>query len=312
MSGKRLKAGWGFSSVRARRRVLAVSSALLACALVCFAFAVSGVFERVFVVKTEAMLAPLLGESGADGTLVLSSEPAAGEAASDSAESIAEGDVSASGSLSFFSAISLPDMQDVVARQQAAKQDASSKPSDTGSGGDGGSGGSGTPSDGGSPDDAGTSDGGVSQPADPGVSEAQEQAYLQALRANYDALGGYYQRVVAGWQEFLQVAPVSTEAQRDQGFSSSSDLSYEAAVAHSAISDLQVPPASRYYGSYQTVLQLNHDIDSAAALLRQAWGRCLLNPDDPNDWMTPFNANSANGKITFISDFEARYPGARP
>ena len=228
-------------------------------------------------------------------------EASASEGESDAA-------ASSSVSVSLFSQFRLPDKQEIAGKKDSAAQE-SATGGQSGGASDAGSGGGGAASDSGSgPSGNGSADSGQSQP---GLSESQEQAYLQSLRSNYDLLGGYYQRVVAGWQELFQIAPTVTKAQRDQYFSAADSLFYETSVTHSAISDLQVPENSRYHASYLEILQLNHDIDSAAALLRQSWGRCC-DPNYPDDWMTPYNANSVNGQITFLADFEARYPGARP
>lgn len=298
------------SSRSARDRVAIGSFSLLAVCLVCFALVSAGVFQRAFVIEVDEAIAPLFGFDDADGLAVAQggSSPSADavEASASEGESDAAASSSVSGSL--FSQFRLPDKQEIADKKESAAQE-SATGGQTGGASGAGSGGEGAASESGSgPSGGGSADSGQSQP---GLSESQEQAYLQSLRSNYDLLGGYYQRVVTGWQELFQIAPTVTKAQRDQYFSAADSLFYETSVTHSAISDLQVPENSRYHASYLEILQLNHDIDSAAALLRQSWGRCC-DPNYPDDWMTPFNANSVNGQITFLADFEARYPGARP
>ena len=299
------------SSRSARDRVAIGSFSLLAVCLVCFALVSAGVFQRAFVIEVDEAIAPLFGFDDADGLAAAQggSSPSAHAEEASASEGVSDAAASSSVSVSLFSQFRLPDKQDIADKKESIAHE-SATGGQTGGGASGaGSGGGGAASDSGSgPSGNGSADSGQSQP---GLSESQEQAYLQSLRGNYDLLGGYYQRVVAGWQELFQIAPTVTKAQRDQYFSAADSLFYETSVTHSAISDLQVPENSRYHASYLEILQLNHDIDSAAALLRQSWGRCC-DPNYPDDWMTPFNANSVNGQITFLADFEARYPGARP
>lgn len=293
-----------------RDRVAIGSFSLLGVCLVCFALVSAGVFQRAFVIEVDDAIAPLFGVNGVDGIATAQGESSSsddgGEASASEGGSVAAGASSASASL--FSQFKLPDKQEIADKKESAAQGSASggqtgDASGSVSGGGGEASGSGSGTTG-----SGSAD---SEQSQPGFSESQEQAYLQSLRSNYDLLGGYYQRVVAGWQELFQVAPTVTKAQRDQYYTAANSLFYETSVTHNAISDLHVPENSRYHASYQEILQLNHDIDSAAALLRQSWGRCC-DPNHPDDWMTPFNANSVNGQITFLSDFEARYPGARP
>lgn len=299
------------SSRSARDRVAIGSFSLLAVCLVCFALVSAGVFQRAFVIEVDEAIAPLFGFDDADGLAAAQGGSSSSAHAPEASASEGESDAAASSSVSvsLFSQFSLPGKQEIADKKESAVQE-SATGGQTGGGASGaGSGGGGAASGSGSgPSGGGSADSGQSQP---GLSESQEQAYLQSLRSNYDLLGGYYQRVVAGWQELFQIAPTVTKAQRDQYFSAADSLFYETSVTHSAISDLQVPENSRYHASYLEILQLNHDVDSAAALLRQSWGRCC-DPNYPDDWMTPFNANSVNGQITFLADFEARYPGARP
>lgn len=303
------------SSRSVRDRVAIGSFTLLGVCLVCFALVSAGVFQRAFVIEVDDAIAPLFGVSGVEGIATAQGGSAASE---DGGEAFAsEGGSDAAGassvSPSLFSQFKLPDKQEIADKKDSAAQGSASG-GQTGSSGSGSaSGGGGSSAGSGSSGSSGSSGGGSadSGQSQPGLSESQEQAYLQSLRSNYDLLGGYYQRVVAGWQELFQVAPTVTRAQRDQYFSAANSLFYETSVTHNAIADLQVPENSRYHADYVEILQLNHDIDCAAALLRQSWGRCC-DPNYPDDWMTPFNANSVNGQITFLSDFEARYPGARP
>lgn len=293
-----------------RDRVAIGSFSLFAVCLVCFALVSAGVFQRAFVIEVDEAIAPLFGFDDADGIAATQggSSPSAHAAETSASEGDSDAAASSSVSVSLFSQFRLPDKQEIADKKESAAQESAIDGQPGGASG-AGSGGGGAASDSGSGSSGnGSADSGQSQP---GLSESQEQAYLQSLRSNYDLLGGYYQRVVAGWQELFQIASTVTKAQRDQYFSAANSLFYETSVTHSAISDLQVPENSRYHASYLEILQLNHDIDSAAALLRQSWGRCC-DPNYPDDWMTPFNANSVNGQITFLADFEARYPGARP
>lgn len=299
------------SSRSARDRVAIGSFSLLAVCLVCFALVSAGVFQRAFVIEVDEAIAPLFGFDDADGLAAAQGGSSSSAHAEEASASEGESDAAASSSVSvsLFSQFSLPGKQEIADKKESAVQESATGGQTGGGASVAGSGGGGAASGSGSgPSGGGSADSGQSQP---GLSESQEQAYLQSLRSNYDLLGGYYQRVVAGWQELFQIAPTVTKAQRDQYFSAADSLFYETSVTHSAISDLQVPENSRYHASYLEILQLNHDVDSAAALLRQSWGRCC-DPNYPDDWMTPFNANSVNGQITFLADFEARYPGARP
>lgn len=298
------------SSRSARDRVAIGSFSLFVVCLVCFALVSAGVFQRAFVIEVDEAIAPLFGFDDADGLAAAQggSSPSADAVEASASEGESDAAASSSVSVSLFSQFRLPGKQEIADKKESAAQE-SATGGQTGGASGAGSGGGGAASDSGSGSSGSGSDDSVQ--SQPGLSESQEQAYLQSLRSNYDLLGGYYQRVVAGWQELFQIAPTVTTAQRDQYFSAANSLFYETSVTHSAISDLQVPENSRYHASYLEILQLNHDVDSAAALLRQSWGRCC-DPNYPDDWMTPFNANSVNGQITFLADFEARYPGARP
>lgn len=320
MDGGRFRTFDKASSHRLRCCIAIASFCLVALSIIGFACAGFGVFQRAFVIQVDSAIASTLGLGSTQsiaGAHAASTDEGSSDEGSDAADQA--GDAAPNAYSSLFSQLKLPDSQTISDKIDSAKEDADEGNADKGqndtSGEASNGGGSGSDADDGSSDDGASESpdggGGDTAPADPGVPEAQEQAYLQALRTNYDTLGGYYQRVVTGWQELFQVAPSATEAQGKQYYSSSAGLFYETSVTYSAFSDLQVPDNSRYYSSYQELLQLNHDIDSAAALLRQSWGR-WGNDDCPDDWKTPFNLNSVNGKITFIADFEARYPGARP
>lgn len=280
--------------------VLAGASGI-AVALCCVAFAVSciGVGQRALFLDVDTGLEGLFGmevegPSVAGGTAGASpsSEPSSDQGATQAAPTAS----------SLFAALRIPAASEIASAAESASGDPSPDASP-------GAGGGGTDAGGGAPPS-----GPVPEPEEQpsGISEEQEQAWLSQLRANYDTLGGYYSRTSSGWQEFLQIAGTCDEATREQRASVAAQLFYETSVTHNAITELQVPEQSRYYADYQTLLQLNYDIDSAAALLRQAWFRYCLSPDDREDWMTPYNVNSVNGKITFLADFESLYPGARP
>lgn len=321
MDGGRFRTFGKASSHRLRCRIAIASFCLVVLSIIGFACAGFGVFQRAFVIQVDSAIAGTLGLGSTQsiaGAQAASTDESSSDEDSDAADQA--GDAALSASSSFFSQLKLPDSQTISDKIDSAKEDSEKANADKGqnntSGDASNGGGSGSDADDGSSGDGASEspDGGGNDtaPADPGVPEAQEQAYLQALRSNYDTLGGYYQRAVAGWQDFLQVAPTSTEDVRNQRWNTANALAYDAAVTHGNFTSLQVPENSKYYASYRTLLQLNHDIDSAAALLNQAWARCCFNFENPDDWMTPYYANSVNGKITFIADFEARYPGARP
>lgn len=321
MDGGRFRTFGKASSHRMRCRIAIASFCLVALSIIGFACAGFGVFQRAFVIQVDSAIASTLGLGSTQsiaGAQVASTDEESSDEGSDTADQA--GDAALSASSSLFSQLKLPDSQTISDKIDSAKEDADEGNADKGqndaSGEASNGGGSGFDADDGSSGDGASESpnggGNDTAPGDPGVPEAQEQAYLQALRTNYDTLGGYYQRAVAGWQDFLQVAPTSTEDVRNQRWNTANALAYDAAVTHGNFTSLQVPENSKHYASYQTLLQLNHDIDSAAALLNQAWARCCFNFENPDDWMTPYYANSVNGQITFIADFEARYPGARP
>lgn len=321
MDGGRFRTFGKASSHRMRGRIAIASFCLVALSIVGFACAGFGVFQRAFVIQVDSAIASTLGLGSTQSIAevqVASTDESSSDEGSDTADQASDAASNAFSSL--FSQLKLPDSQTISDKINSAKEDSekgnADKEQNDASGEASNGGGSASDADDGSSGDGASEspDGGGNDmaPADPGVPEAQEQAYLQALRNNYDTLGGYYQRAVAGWQDFLQVAPTSTEDVRNQRWNTANTLAYDAAVTHGNFTSLQVPENSKYYASYQTLLQLNHDIDSAAALLNQAWARCCFNFENPDDWMTPYYANSVNGKITFIADFEARYPGACP
>ena len=322
MDGGRFRTFGKTSSRRMRGRIAIASLCLVALSVIGFACAGFGVFQRAFVIQVDSAIADSLGFSGSQGVAGAQIESTDGDSSDEDSDAAdqAGGATGGVASSSFFSQLKLPDSQTISDKIDSAKGDAGkgdadqeqNGDSDATSDGDGSSSNTGDGSSDNDPSDSPDGNDADSEPSAPSVPESQEQAYLQALRSNYDTLGGYYQRAVAGWQDFLQVAPTSTEDVRNQRWNTANALAYDAAVTHGNFTSLQVPEYSRYYANYQTLLQLNHDIDSAAALLNQAWARCCFNFENPDDWMTPYYANSVNGQITFIADFEARYPGARP
>ena len=236
-------------------------------------------------------------KEGLDGGDASSGSPA------DAASSGADGQSGSGGSASFPSVTS-PDV------------DAGS--SDGGQSGNGSSGSSGSSGSGSATSDSGSSSssGDVAQNSTPsGPSESEEQAALQFLRSMYDGLASHQQRISEDYANFPSLGLTPSHDERYGYFTEAVNSRDQVDVALVQMEDYRLPSGSRYATSYQNIKQLYSDLSSAASILARAWSiNCAY--DDPSAyvdaWMSPIYDYSSGGKLTFFSDYESRYPGARP
>lgn len=148
-----------------------------------------------------------------------------------------------------------------------------------------------------------------------GQSEAEEQAWLSYLRQQYDALPAYQQQVSQAYASFPSLALEPSSDVRFGYMSGAIAVRDRVDVALSGMEENRVPDDSRYFNDYLNVKKLYEDLSSAAAILARAWA-VNTQFDDPaayrDAWMSPIEENSSGGKVTYLADYEARYPGARP
>ena len=184
------------------------------------------------------------------------------------------------------------------------------EPQDNSESGDGGSQNPVPPSDGGS-------DGGNSQPPVPPGPDADEDASFR------DVLVGYYNNLAPHAQTvsnlYAQFNSNCLSADSDLRMSCFSEVNTEfnALMALGIeVQNLAVPNGSAYAQKYEGINTLYSDLTSATAVLRRAWiiNVSMENPSEHQaDFMAPILENTGpDGKIIPLSDFEQRYPGARP
>lgn len=184
------------------------------------------------------------------------------------------------------------------------------EPQDNSESGDGGSQNPVPPSDGGS-------DGGNPQPPVPPGPDADEDASFR------DVLVGYYNNLAPHAQTvsnlYAQFNSNCLSADSDLRMSCFSEVNTEfnALMALGIeVQNLAVPNGSAYAQKYEGINTLYSDLTSATAVLRRAWiiNVSMENPSEHQaDFMAPILENTGpDGKIIPLSDFEQRYPGARP
>lgn len=246
-------------------------------------------------------------ESPAEGGTAPSDEPGVAGIEGDSA---AEGVATGSGALSLFP--SVDSLKSTVAVAEQAAHGSAGQAS--GSGGQlsasSGAGSSAGSAGGGSSSNATEAGGGSS-----GLTEVQEQEFLAFLRQRYDALAPLQQRLMQAYAELPTLGLEPSSDTRLGYCNNAISLRDSIDVAFQQMEIGDYAQSSRYYQAYQNIYQLYFDLSSAGALLARAW---LTNTmfDDPaanvDAWMSPIYENSSGGKVTFLADYEARYPGARP
>lgn len=176
--------------------------------------------------------------------------------------------------------------------------------------GDGGSQNPVPPSDGGS-------DGGNSQPpVQPGPDADEEASFRATLVGYYNNLAPHAQTVS---NLFAQFNSNCLSADSDLRMSCFSEVNAEFNALMAAgieVQNLAVPNGSAYAQKYEDISTLYYDLTSATAALRRAWiiNVSLENPSEHQaDFMAPIlEKTGPDGKIIPLSDFEQRYPGARP
>lgn len=255
----------------------------------------------------QAVVAPLFDGSagaaadGAETTADADGEPAANDASSE-AESGTDAAAGAAGSSG--GAVSFPvfDFSPIGALADGGTQSQGGG-APAGSSGDGGGA------------NGGSVEGAPSEEAPAGPSEAEEQAWLSYLRQQYDALPAYQQQVSQAYASFPSLALEPSSDARLGYMNSAIAVRDRVDVALMGMENNRVPDDSRYFNDYLNVKKLYEDLSSAAAILARAWS-VNTQFDDPaanqGVWMSPIEENSAGGKVTYLADYEARYPGARP
>ncbi|MEE0844914.1 MAG: hypothetical protein U0L71_01825 [Eggerthellaceae bacterium] len=284
---------------------------LLVVLLALFAFGFAGVVQRALLLHVDPMVAPALAKVF---SVASSEEQPAVSGFDDGQSAVAElggeGDDVSNERLTTFTQI-ITGLPVAVEEAVQSHEGVSGGSGGEASGSDDAQGGSAEEDDGAS--DNVSDEGSIEQqPSMPAISDAQEAQYLAAVQSYYDKLPGYYSDIDTGWNNFVADAHDSTEDSRVRNLDYYSDVAYRVAVDQVALTDVQVPSESRHHDSFEGVLELYGYLGNASALLRQAWARCCWNFSDESDWMTPYNTYSSGGRITFLTDYEARYAQLRP
>lgn len=176
--------------------------------------------------------------------------------------------------------------------------------------GDGGSQNPVPPSDGGS-------DGGNSQPpVQPGPDADEEASFRATLVGYYNNLAPHAQTVSNLFAQFNSNC-LSADSDLRMGCFSEVNAEFNALMAAGIeVQNLAVPNGSAYAQKYEGINTLYSDLTSATAVLRRAWiiNVSMENPSEHQaDFMAPIlEKTGPDGKIIPLSDFEQRYPGARP
>lgn len=184
------------------------------------------------------------------------------------------------------------------------------EPQDNSESGDGGSQNPVPPSDGGS-------DGGNSQlPVQPGPDADEDASFRDVLVGYYNNLAPHAQTVSNLYAQFNSNC-LSTDSDLRMSCFSEVNTEFNALMALGIeVQNLAVPNGSAYAQKYEGINTLYSDLTSATAVLRRAWiiNVSMENPSEhQTDFMAPILENTGpDGKIIPLSDFEQRYPGARP
>ena len=184
------------------------------------------------------------------------------------------------------------------------------EPQDNSESADGGSQNPVPPSDGGS-------DGGNSQlPVQPGPDADEDASFRDVLVGYYNNLAPHAQTVSNLYAQFNSNC-LSTDSDLRMSCFSEVNTEFNALMALGIeVQNLAVPNGSAYAQKYEGINTLYSDLTSATAVLRRAWiiNVSMENPSEhQTDFMAPILENTGpDGKIIPLSDFEQRYPGARP
>lgn len=184
------------------------------------------------------------------------------------------------------------------------------EPQDNSESGDGGSQNPVPPSDGGS-------DGGNSQlPVPPGPDADEDASFRDVLVGYYNNLAPHAQTVSNLYAQFNSNC-LSADSDLRMSCFSEVNTEFNALMALGIeVQNLAVPNGSAYAQKYEGINTLYSDLTSATAVLRRAWiiNVSMENPSEHQaDFMAPILENTGpDGKIIPLSDFEQRYPGARP
>ena len=163
----------------------------------------------------------------------------------------------------------------------------------------------------------GESGGGNSQPpVQPGPDADEEASFRAALIGYYDNLAPHAQTVSNLYAQFNSNC-LSVDSDLRMGCFSEVNAEFNALTAAGIeVQNLAVPNGSAYAQKYEDISILYYDLTSATAALRRAWiiNVVMENPSEyQEDFMAPIlEKTGPDGKIIPLSDFEQRYPGARP
>lgn len=184
------------------------------------------------------------------------------------------------------------------------------EPQDNSESGDGDSQNPVPPSDGGS-------DGGNSQPpVQPGPDADEDASFRDVLVGYYNNLAPHAQTVSNLYAQFNSNC-LSADSDLRMSCLSEVNTEFNALMASGTeVQNLAVPNGSAYAQKYEDIRMLYYDLISATAALRRAWiiNVSMENPSGHQaDFMAPIlEKTGPDGKIIPLSDFEQRYPGARP
>lgn len=150
----------------------------------------------------------------------------------------------------------------------------------------------------------------------PGPDADEEASFRAALIGYYDNLAPHAQTVSNLYAQFNSNC-LSVDSDLRMGCFSEVNAEFNALTAAGIeVQNLAVPNGSAYAQKYEDISILYYDLTSATAALRRAWiiNVVMENPSEyQEDFMAPIlEKTGPDGKIIPLSDFEQRYPGARP
>ena len=184
-------------------------------------------------------------------------------------------------------------------------------------GGSEGGSGSQTPSDPVSPGSPGGDISGppsVTEPDAPGISVEEEAAIHARLVAAYADLGSLAQKVANEYSLFYANHNNPDDAYKTQLTNQAIANMNEVRrvwLSHTDNGAFSVPAESKWAGKYADIEACYKDLDLGASTLAGTWTRIAFGAPYEN-YMQLINNQLENGQLKFFTDFEQRYPGARP
>lgn len=293
--------------------------------LVCFSFVLVGFGAAVYLAAVPSLVAQSAGVQAAGQAIEESGVvEALQEAAEGSAQAVtglfnpsSTGSGAATTSGISFSGVNAASPTSSQGADGEASSASSEEPaaagdggSSTGSGTDSGSS-AGTPSAPAAGDD--TADDGTSEYTGP--SETEEAAYHAGLVEAYNALPSYADSVNGVIATYNSTALTGTSDERYLAFQDCDRVFNGIHSAGNAVSALQVPPSSKWHASAVEIKALYDDLYSATAKFRLAWVNNIFIEDQEtlvayqSQWAAPvLDSLGADGQITYLADYAARYP----